>query len=156
MPELVVDRDVLGEQRVPRQLVVVLRDVVQVDAAFPPLVVQVHDPAPMFQQRLERAQVFEVRVLAVHKHAGLHDPHLQGHSRVTLVSDSVSLPDDKVRRYLVYLKYWTLNPRPLMVYPKVLFPPNFIINSASLPFQQTRCAHMNVHLTLQAEQCARQ
>ena len=39
----------------------------------------------------------------------------------------VSNPHDKVRRYLVYLKYWTLNLRPLMVYPKVLFPPNFII-----------------------------
>ena len=25
-------------------------------------------------------------------------------------------PDDKVRRYLVYLEYWTLNLRPLMVY----------------------------------------
>ena len=36
-------------------------------------------------------------------------------------------PDDKVWRYLVYLKYWTLNFRPLMVYPEVLFPPNFII-----------------------------
>ena len=36
-------------------------------------------------------------------------------------------PDDKPWRYLVYPKYWTLNLRPLMVYPKVLFPPNFII-----------------------------
>ena len=36
-------------------------------------------------------------------------------------------PDDKVWRYLVYLKYWTLNLRPLMVYPEVLFPPNFVI-----------------------------
>ena len=33
----------------------------------------------------------------------------------------------EVWRHLVYLKYWTLNFRPLMVYPKVLFPPNFII-----------------------------
>ena len=29
--------------------------------------------------------------------------------------------------YLVYLKYWTLNYMPLMVYPKVLFHPNFSI-----------------------------
>ena len=36
-------------------------------------------------------------------------------------------PDDKVRRYLVYLKYWALNLRPLMAYPKVLYRPNFII-----------------------------
>ena len=36
-------------------------------------------------------------------------------------------PDDKFRRYLVYLKYWTLNLMPLMVYPKVLLPPKFII-----------------------------
>ena len=36
-------------------------------------------------------------------------------------------PDDKVKRYLVYLKYWTLNLRPLMLCPEVLFPPNFII-----------------------------
>ena len=33
----------------------------------------------------------------------------------------------KVWRYLVYLKYWTLNLRPLMVYPKVLLPLNVII-----------------------------
>ena len=35
--------------------------------------------------------------------------------------------DDKVRRYLVYLKYWTLILNPPTVYPEVLFPPNFII-----------------------------
>ena len=29
--------------------------------------------------------------------------------------------------YLVYLKYWTLNLMPLMVYPAVLFSPNFTI-----------------------------
>ena len=29
--------------------------------------------------------------------------------------------------YLVYPKYWTLNLNPLMVYPKVPFPPSFII-----------------------------
>ena len=32
--------------------------------------------------------------------------------------------DAKGRMYLVYLKYWTLNPMPLMVYPKVLIHPN--------------------------------
>ena len=41
-------------------------------------------------------------------------------------------PDDKVRRYLVYLKYWTLSLNPLMVYPKVLFRPYFIINWACM------------------------
>ena len=35
-------------------------------------------------------------------------------------------PDDKVRRYLVYLKYWTLNLMHVMVYP-VLLPPTFTI-----------------------------
>ena len=34
----------------------------------------------------------------------------------------VRAPDDGVRRYLIYLKYWPLNLRPLMVYPKALFP----------------------------------
>ena len=43
---------------------------------------------------------------------------------------SVQVPDDNVRRYLVYLKYWTLNLMPLMVYPKVLSPPNSIILGA--------------------------
>ena len=28
---------------------------------------------------------------------------------------------------MVYLKYWILKLRPLMVYPEVLFPSNFII-----------------------------
>ena len=32
-------------------------------------------------------------------------------------------PHARVRRHLIYLKYWTLNLRPLMVYPQVLFPP---------------------------------
>ena len=31
-------------------------------------------------------------------------------------------PDDEVRTYLVYLKYWTLILDPLMIYPKVLSP----------------------------------
>ena len=34
----------------------------------------------------------------------------------TLVID----PDDKLWMYLVYLKFWALNRRPLMVYPKLL------------------------------------
>ena len=38
-------------------------------------------------------------------------------------------PDDKVQRYLVYLKYRTLNLNPLMVYPKVLIPPRFIFKA---------------------------
>ena len=47
-------------------------------------------------------------------------------------------PDDIVRRYLVYLKYWTLNLRPLMVYPKVLFPPDIIIKDTLQPNLGTR------------------
>ena len=35
--------------------------------------------------------------------------------------------DSNIRGCLVYLKYWTLNLNPGMVYPKVLSPPNFII-----------------------------
>ena len=34
---------------------------------------------------------------------------------------------DIVWRPLVCIKYWTLNLGPLMVYPEVLFPPNFTI-----------------------------
>ena len=34
---------------------------------------------------------------------------------------------ESIVEYLVYLKYWVLNLRPLMVYPKVLVPPNFTI-----------------------------
>ena len=34
---------------------------------------------------------------------------------------AVTGPVAEVRMYLVCLKYWTLNLRPLMVYPKVLF-----------------------------------
>ena len=34
-------------------------------------------------------------------------------------------PDANVWMHLVYFWYWTLNLMPLMVYPKVLFPPNF-------------------------------
>ena len=36
-------------------------------------------------------------------------------------------PDGKLWRDLIYLEHWTVNLNPLMVYPKVLFPPNFII-----------------------------
>ena len=39
-------------------------------------------------------------------------------------------PDDNIQRYLVYFKYWTLNLTPLMVYPRVLFPPSFINKDA--------------------------
>ena len=39
-------------------------------------------------------------------------------------------PDAKVRMYLVYLKYRTLNLMPLMVYPTVLFHPNFSIKAS--------------------------
>ena len=42
-----------------------------------------------------------------------------------------SSPDESLE--VVYLKYWTLNLRPLMVYPKVLFPPNFIIKAMHSP-----------------------
>ena len=37
------------------------------------------------------------------------------------------IQDARDRLYLVHLKYWTLNLMPLMVYPKVLFHPNFSI-----------------------------
>ena len=37
------------------------------------------------------------------------------------------IADDRVWRYLVYLKYWTLHLKPLIVYPKVPFHPNSII-----------------------------
>ena len=43
------------------------------------------------------------------------------------LSTSDEPPDDKVRRYLVKLEYLTLILTPLVVYSKVLFPPNFII-----------------------------
>ena len=42
-----------------------------------------------------------------------------------------SRPDDRVGRYLVHLEYWTLKFRPLIVYPKVLLPANFIIKGFS-------------------------
>ena len=38
-------------------------------------------------------------------------------------------PDAKDRMYLVYLKYWTLNLMPLIVYPKVLFNPMYSIKA---------------------------
>ena len=38
-------------------------------------------------------------------------------------------PDAEVRMCLVYLKYWTLNRMPLMVYPEVLFHLNFSIKA---------------------------
>ena len=39
-------------------------------------------------------------------------------------------------RGLVYLKFWTLNLRPLMVYPKVLFPPNLTMKGLQAPYQK--------------------
>ena len=36
-------------------------------------------------------------------------------------------PEPRVRMYLVYLKYWTLNLMPRKVYPNVLIHPNFSI-----------------------------
>ena len=41
-------------------------------------------------------------------------------------------PDAKVWRYSVYLKYWTLELGPLMVYPEVQSPPNFSISPKAL------------------------
>ena len=41
-------------------------------------------------------------------------------------------PDAEVRMYLVYLKYWTLNLTPLMVYTKVLFHLNISIKGGGL------------------------
>ena len=37
----------------------------------------------------------------------------------------LSTPDDKILRDLVYLKYWALLLRPLLVHVKVLIPPKF-------------------------------
>ena len=53
-------------------------------------------------------------------------------------------PDDYFRRYLVYLKYRTLNLMPLMVYPRVLLPPIFIIlacDSIADACSATLCPH---------------
>ena len=50
--------------------------------------------------------------------------------RLAALCNSVSAgtrPDAEVRMHLVYLKHWTLNLMPLMVYPKVLFHLNFSI-----------------------------
>ena len=48
-----------------------------------------------------------------------------------LLPSHTSLPDAKIWMYLVYTKYWTLNCMFLMVYPKVLLPPNFSIKAHS-------------------------
>ena len=54
------------------------------------------------------------------------------HCNLTKKQSSVIFPwqlkafDAKVWRYLVYPKYWNLNLKPVMVCPKVLFPPKFI------------------------------
>ena len=52
------------------------------------------------------------------------DPNLLG---LAEQAGQVSSPDAEVWMYLVYLKNWTLNLMPLIVYPKVLFHPNFSI-----------------------------
>ena len=44
------------------------------------------------------------------------------------------LPDANQWMYLVYLKYWTLNLMP-MVYPNVLFHPNFSIKVPAPPLE---------------------
>ena len=56
-------------------------------------------------------------------------PHRQLHlpTGPRLPAQAQSLLDIKVWTYLVYLEYWTLSLRPSMMYPKVLFPLNFII-----------------------------
>ena len=59
--------------------------------------------------------------------ATLHCQACEAYSTALPACDPLYCPDDKVRRYLVYLKYWTLHLDPLTVYPKVLFPQNFII-----------------------------
>ena len=53
-------------------------------------------------------------------------------------------PDDKIRRHLVYLKYWTLNLTTLMVYPEGLFAPNFII------LRRACQPSIRLHLTLKS------
>ena len=46
----------------------------------------------------------------------------------------------------MYLKYWTLNLNPLMVFPKVLYPPNFIINRTKANTLDY-CLHRSAALT---------
>ena len=65
-----------------------------------------------------------------------------------LVNDKASLcPDAKVWMYLVYLKYWTLNLMPLMVYPNVLFRMNFSINSLCRRRQPRWCTTIEARTT---------
>ena len=56
---------------------------------------------------------------------------LESHPLVpfALLSWVLTCTDAKVRMNLVYLKYWTLNLVPLMVYPQVIFHPNFSIKA---------------------------
>ena len=64
---------------------------------------------------------------------GIH--HLTPDCRAVLLLPTVSRglsdhgwgPDAKFWMFLVYLKYYTLHVRPLLVYPKVLFCPKFSI-----------------------------
>ena len=53
----------------------------------------------------------------------------------------------KVRMYLVYLQFWTLNLRPLMVYPKVLFPPKFGIKDGLRLMLVCRNSHATLDTT---------
>ena len=58
------------------------------------------------------------------------------------------LPDVKARRYLVYLKFWTINFMPVMVYSKVLLHPNFII--LGIAGRNQEALHVAVHKSIKA------
>ena len=58
------------------------------------------------------------------------------------VAAHLGSPDDNVRRYSVHLKYRTLNLRPLMVCPKGLIPPNFIIKVLLQVFPCGACVQL--------------
>ena len=63
------------------------------------------------------------------------------HPQGTVQGDGVH-DNAKVWRYFVYLKYWTLNFRPLMVYTKVLFPPNFGIKAKIPSLTSISCINL--------------
>ena len=67
---------------------------------------------------------------AFHQLQRQQPPQPQPQPQLQPVSAAWLVPDAKVWMYLVYLKYWTLFLRPLMVYPKVLFHPHFSITVA--------------------------
>ena len=56
-----------------------------------------------------------------------------------------------VQRHLVYLKYWTLNLRPLMFYPKASFPLNFIIKAMQPSNLSLRQLRLSVLHDMEAE-----